>query len=89
MHWSTCAKIFATYKIRMEAHASNLLKVEFASLWLKKHEKLKHSEGTHTLTQRHTEHLDVEDAALVMKPDDDEVLEQEEKRLLRLMSTVT
>eukprot|EP00873_Tetraselmis_striata_P037514 jgi/Tetstr1/457778/TSEL_044323.t1 len=32
--WNASAKLFAVYKKKMEAHAANLLKIQFASMWL-------------------------------------------------------
>ena len=86
--WKNCAGIFAAYRRRMEAHASNLLKVEFAALWLRKFHAAKPAnciadQGNETVTElRHqaVNRSDLSGALQVMKHDDN--LEDEERRLM-------
>ena len=67
----------------MEAHASNLIKVEFASMWLKKHQATKQAQEDKTVIEKR--HLsirksDITGALAVIKQHED--LEEEEKRMI-------
>lgn len=86
--WKRCAGVFALYRRHMEAHASNLLKVEFAALWLKKHHakhQAEHAneESGESVTEMRYQYVgrsDLDGALKVIKHDED--LEEEEMRLM-------
>uniref|UniRef100_A0A061QUS2 EF-hand domain-containing protein n=2 Tax=Tetraselmis sp. GSL018 TaxID=582737 RepID=A0A061QUS2_9CHLO len=82
--WNKCAKVFSEYKKHIEAHAANLLKIEFAALWLKKHMRRSTSGRSLKAAQRHLDSATLGNAAKVLgaKPEPSE----EEKALARLPS---